>query len=193
MSITKAEILTVLNNRLRRAETDIDEEIRSALSDLSSKDDFLIKEATRDTEEDVRYYSVPANFKDRLVIKVNDSPPLTKKTWGEYQKAIAHATGTGEPEIFALHNDFFWLHPCPGSTTYTMTLYYSIFHPDDLDDIEFPEIFREAVYEATICFYLIGKQLYEDLKVHIGLYDVHVATRKATIKKDPPIVKYRDF
>ena len=35
MAITQAEILVVLNARLTRTETDIDEEIRSALYDLS--------------------------------------------------------------------------------------------------------------------------------------------------------------
>lgn len=192
MAITKAEILAVINKRLNRSETDIDEEIRSILCDISSRANFLKKEATRDTAESRAYYSVPDNFKDKLVIKINDSKPLGRMTFAEYQKKITGGASETEPTDYALHDDFIWLFPTP-DTVYEMTLFYSIFHPNDVDDIEFGETFRECIYQGVMMQVCNGYELYDEGDKREIKYERKIAVREKNLKKDVRATKYRDF
>ncbi|MBA3051880.1 hypothetical protein FP828_03575 [bacterium] len=177
MAIEKSEILAIINSRLNRAETDIDEEIRSVLYDISTRANFINKEATADTTASTNYYAVPADFKDMTVIKADDATPLDKITFENFQKKIAEVTGTSEPNEYSIKNDFIWLYPNPDKV-YTLTMFYSIFHPNDVDTIEFGELFRECIYQgvlAKIC------EKYEDwtaVSSHMTLYEAEIQKRK---------------
>ena len=191
-TITKAEILAVVNKRLNRSETDIDEEIRSILYDISSRADFLKKEGTRNTVKSRAYYSVPDDFKDKLVIKIDDSEPLDRITFAEYQQKIADDTSESEPTDFALHDDFIWLYPTPDAV-YEMTLFYAIYHPNNVANILFGEQFRECIYKGVLMEVCNGYELYDAGDKWEIKYEREILKREMNLKKDPAIVKYRDF
>jgi len=193
MAILKAEVLAKVNKRLSRSETDIDDEIEAVLNDISKRADFLTKEATRETEKSIDYYAVPENFKDMTDIRVNDDEePLERKSHNYFLKVSAGDNSENTPTIYAVQNDFFWLHPCPNKV-YTMTLYYSIFHPKDADNIEFGEEFREAVNEGTMAKVSENYEDWESVKAHMALCEAEIKKLTATIKRPIRHTKYNDL
>lgn len=163
MTITKAEILTNLNAKLDRSETDIDEEILAALKWLSLKDDFLWVEAYVNTIIGRKYYSLPLDYKDMIEIKVADNRPLRKITWEEYQTLIADETSANraEPTRYCIHGGFWYAYPTPDAI-YKVTLFYPNFvlesegSTDAVDDIAFSDIYRDAIYCKTKAIYCRG-------------------------------------
>jgi len=170
MAITKAEILTVLNARLNRAETDIDEEIRSALYDLSNManwKDLWTSDTTNTLTAGDTYLSLPDNFKELDAIVLNDGSedgePL-KPLVGGFREWLRRREGESssdydEPEYYVIRGKRFYLDPVSDDNDgndYTATIYFWRTHPNDLDNILFGEQFREAIYNKTIAVYLQG-------------------------------------
>jgi len=192
VSIIKAEVLSIINSRLNRTETSIDEELRSVLYDISTRGNLLNREATRNTEAEVRYYSVPANFKDMTELKIDNNEPLDRISYKQFLIVTADDTSQGEPEQYAIQNNFIWLDPNPNKV-YVMTMFYSIFHPNNVDIIEFDEIFRECIYEgvlAKVC------EKYEDdtgLSKHTALYETEIQKRLDTLDEPMRFIQYHDI
>ena len=192
MSIIKAEVLSIINSRLNRTETSIDEELRSVLYDISTRGNLLNREATRNTEAEVRYYSVPANFKDMTELKIDNNEPLDRISYKQFLIVTADDTSQGEPEQYAIQNNFIWLDPNPNKV-YVMTMFYSIFHPNNVDIIEFPERFRECIYEgvlAKVC------EKYEDgtgLSNHTALYETEINKRLDALDDPMRFIQYHDL
>ena len=158
MAILKAEVLAHVNKELDRSETDatLKEHLLAALKWLSLKDDFLWVETTVDTIIGRKYYSLPLDYKDLIIIKIADNTPLTKVTFSEYQILIADQTSANysEPKNYAIHGGFWYANPTPDAI-YEATLFYPRFilesedGVDVVDDIPFSDIYRDAIYAKT--------------------------------------------
>ena len=192
MAITAANILAATNAALERNETDINDQIKATLFDLSSREDFLTREAIRNTVAGEYIYSMPENFKDMSIIKLDDRRPLQKITFETLQRYHANTTQTGEPGYYALKNNYLWLDIIPDGI-YEMRMWYSIYHPDDITDILFADEFREAIYEGTISRVCQKFEDWQGTKMHLDLYEKHIEIRKRAMEKTLHCQKYNDL
>jgi len=190
--ITKAEVLSVVNARLARGETSIDIELRNILYDISTRENFLGKEATRDTVVDQYVYSLPDNFKDMNTLRLNDTALLKRITFENLQKTYIDITSSGEPEYYALKNNYLWLDIKPNAV-FTMRLWYSIYHPDDVESIEFAEQFREAINEGVIMKICEKYEDWEGVKGHLPLYEREIQKRIDSVERTMYFQKYNDI
>jgi len=200
ITITKAEILVVVNARLGRAETDIDEEIRSALYDISSRGNFLLTESNTSTVDGTENYAFPDNCKQVLWIVIDEgkdgkrTDPFVKISFAEYlQKMNDHDSGNeDEPNLYAIHNKYIYPYPVPDDV-YVMSQYYSRYHPNSVATILFDEPFREAVYEMTMVKVCEHFQLWDDAKLHAGLFATELAKLLVNVEKPPSSTRNNDI
>jgi hypothetical protein len=159
--MTKGEILTVLNARLKRAETDISTEIKAALAFVSAYGLFpCLHTSTSPTlAAAAKYLAHPTGFNTLDYITLNDgtydSQPLDEASWEDILRWRAETTSTGEPLSFCDRGSNFEM-DCGADTAYTATIYYWRNHPDQ-ETILFGNEFAEALYNLTMAFYLRGK------------------------------------
>jgi len=117
MTILKAELIAVVNDSLNRKYavdgTELDAKIISALKDVSKRGNFLTEESERKTIADRAYYSMPAHYKDRLLIMIDDYYPLEWETFKKYQEERSLSPDTGPPQTFCKMNKFYYLRPTP--------------------------------------------------------------------------------
>jgi len=201
-SITAAQVLTTILNRLRPVGAtvmSIDEELRSVLYDISSRDDFILKTGTITTEESTQSYDLPNDCKHVDVLAVNEGNLLDRITFDEYQLYIENSDSPteSEPQEYAIRDTTVYFYPVP-DTAYTVNIYYSIFHPDSISTIEFGGVFREAIYEGVLALLFKGQLSTVEGAVnhamnHQQLYEREIGVRRGSLNKDPAYVKYNDI
>ena len=201
-SITKAQVMTTIINRLRSLDVtimDIDEELRSTLYDISSRDDFILESGTVTTVDGTASYSLPTDFKHLDVAAVSSGNLLEPMTFNDYQRYIEDASSPteGEPRYYAVRDKTVYFYPVP-DTVYTVNIYYSNFHADSVDTIELGSVFREAVYEGVLANLFKGQlSTVEGAMNHLGLhqqlYEKEIGVRRDSLNKDPQYVKYNDI
>lgn len=204
MAITKENILTQVNSRTARAETDIDSLIRAVLLDLTIDFPFLQGEFTTDTIAGQHNYTlgeVTINGKTIFLrkvtkVKVDDKGPLELiNTWQEYQALIAEETSSDrkEPNRYIIYNGVLYVYPAP-DTTYTLTLFASYIEMDAAS-IGLPDIFIEVLIEG-VCFKLLeskGMGNTPQAIVHKGLYDEAVGKIMKVYSVVGTRVEYHDI
>lgn len=177
MTITKANILTELNSRLIRVETDIDKHIKAALYDITTRFPFIYKTDTFGTTDGVAGYnlvqSTTQDFRSALVVKIDDGEPLTEiQSWADYQTLIAEQTASDEdePVAYIIHQGILYLWHTPDVSTYVVTIYYSALEYTP-GSIGLNDIFEELVILRTCYQYLksvgmgyqsLGRQYWTD-------------------------------
>ena len=164
MTITKAELIAVVNDSLNRGYatngTTLDEKITSVLKDLSQQGNFLQDEFVRQTIANRDYYNLPTNFKDLLFVGMKSSDdatiyrPLIKERFAEYKLGIYGSSVTGIPTRFSWMSGYMYPRPIPDDA-YNMYWWYSYYHPETFtieeeevkacDNILFEDIYREAI------------------------------------------------
>ena len=181
MAITKEDILTQVNSRTARRETDIDSLIRAVLLDLTIDFPFMQGEFTTDTIAGQHNYTlgeVTINGKTIFIrkvtkVKVDDKGPLEKiNTWQEYQEMIAEEVESDrdEPNRYIIRDGVLYVQPAP-DTEYTLTLFASYIEMD-ADSIGLSDIFTEVLIEG-VCFKLLeskGMGGSKQALVHQALY-----------------------
>ena len=208
MTILKAELIAVVNQVLKRkydpAGTELDAEITSVLKDLSRRGNFLTEESTRPTIADRAYYSMPAHYKDRLLIMVDDYYPLEWETFKQYQEEISlDPTHTDYPRKFCKMNKFYYLRPTPDSADYLIRQFFACYHPEVVtvnstdyaacDQILFKDIYRVAIEERLICVVARGLSMYKLAKEHNAFYLMdEIPNLLLNIDEDPAIAEYPD-
>ena len=207
MAITKEQILAKVNKEMDREYVidDIKEEMTEALVDLSRKGNFLWREAARDTQIGTKYYSTPDNYRDKLVIKIGSNLPLKKITFSEYQYYIANETedNQGEPVVYAIQGDFFYLYPTPDEV-YTITLYYSCFvleveniegvDADAVDNITFKDIYRKALNTKTLAEVCKTLELKKDAAAYEAEYlQLIIPELQSLLPKEPKFTRFNDI
>ncbi len=196
MTITREQILNVVNKRLGRNETNIDEQIRSTLKDISDRAPFLEGKEQITTEADTKMYVPPDNLRTitKITLEENGERPIEIKGLNNYLRLSAGNTSPARPRIAAYFNAMIWLFPTPDKE-YTVNIYLSQYHPDDVTEILFPPEFRELIYQGTLCKVAETYQLDNDLNRHIPLYEMEMEKRiNALSRKRPPaIIRYWDL
>lgn len=154
MSLSKANILTEVNKRTGRAETDIDSILKAVLLDLTIDFPFLIGEFYTSTIKGQPDYSLEDTYRKVSLVKVDDKTPLFElNTWEEYQTLIAEETESneGEPKCWILHNRVLYLHPTPDKV-YTLTI-FSSYIERDVNSIDLDDNFEEVL--ITGCEFML--------------------------------------
>lgn len=204
MAITKEEVLAHVNTELDRSETDatLKEHLLAALKWLSLKDDFLWVETNVDTIIGRGYYSLPLDYKGKLItIKIADNTPLKKITFTEYQEAIKEETSDDydEPAYYALHGGFWYAYYTPDAV-YEATLFYPRFilesegGTEAVDDIPFSDIYRDAIYAKTKAIVCRNIGLTdEQIKYETELDRLILPPLQKMIEREPKLVANNDL
>lgn len=156
MSIAKNEIVDFVNDQLNRSKSEYDDEIRSALKDISMLGDFLMgHDDTQTITAADKYFAEPDNYKSLAAIILNDgtydSEPL-KPTFGRKGYLESTANQTDSNRSTPTHYDHwlnrFYVAPWP-LLSYTVKIDYYMLHPEDIDTILLPDELRYWVYALT--------------------------------------------
>lgn len=160
MAILASEILTFVNNQLRRSETDIDTNLKNALRRISTSGDYLFGQETQTITQGDNILTFPEDYKTVTNIRltsVTDDPSIgtsdDKKTplnligWDAYLTKIGHSEGEGEPDSYSIFNDNIYLYPI-ANTSYNVDIYFTKYHAYSTD-IEYSEKFREVIESLT--------------------------------------------
>lgn len=155
MAILKLNILTEVNKRTARAETDIDSILKAVLMDLTIDFPFLKKKHTDiSTVKGTPNYSLDDTWRKIELIKINDKAPLEKiNTWEEYQELIAGETESNwrEPKTYIIYNRILYLYPTPDKI-YTLTIFTS-YIGRDVNSIDLDDNFEEVL--ITGCEFML--------------------------------------
>ncbi len=162
MAIDKADILIFVNRALKTQESagDIDIEIQITLDDLS-EDDLL--EATLNDDDSGgitlaaldESFALPTGWRDYSAITLTtqagvNQDPLIDLPGGieEYRALKSNDSGTGTPQWYVVFGTTVLLWR-PSSGIFTVKQEYTKNHAQDVSAIEFPDIFRNAIYFGT--------------------------------------------
>jgi len=186
MAITATEIRTVLNARLNRAETNIDEQIRSAIYDLSERAlwrDLYSSDEEGATTDGGTTVALPDRFRVLDSVQLNDGtydyPPLELATMQQIIEWRERETAAGEsrPESYCIRGGNIEVYPT-ADAEYVVKWRYWQRHIDPTGGtILFDEAFREAIYNCAMMKYLEGLSLVSDPKYaeKAALYVAEVA------------------
>jgi len=208
MTILKSELITVVNETLNRKYavdgTDLDEKITSALKNLSQRGNFLTEESERKTIAERAFYSMPAHYKDRLLIMIDDYYPLEWETFKKYQEERSLSPdATGYPQVFSKMNKFYYLRPTPDSADYTIRQFFACYHPETMivdeekvkacDHILFGDIYRKAIELRLIWEVAIGLGQHKTAGEYMTYYvRDEIPSLLNNIDEDPVIAEYPD-
>jgi len=196
MSISKTTILTEVNSRTARAETDIDSILKAVLLDLTIDFPFLKGEFYRSTIAGTPDYGVGDTIRNVELVKIDDKDPLIKiNTWEEYQKLIAEETEADrdEPTRYIIHDRILYLWPTPDDV-YTVTI-YSSYIERDVNTIDLEDNFEEVLIEGA-CFKLYeskGLGASPPAVLHLNLYKDQVDKLKRIYSDSHDRVEYNDI
>ena len=156
MSITKANILTRVNERLQTSLTDIDTQIQEILDDLSEEDLLVDTDSTQSLESGDTTLDEPTGYRAMIAISltITDSSseqfPLKKLPGGhkQYRELRHNDDSTGIPRWYSHFNGKFYLWR-PANQDFTVVIEYYKNHPQDVDNIEFDDNFKNAIYAGV--------------------------------------------
>ncbi len=201
MSITKAAILTALNSRLLRAETNIDEHIDALLSDLSALANWpaLFTSTTSDLVAGTSTITLPTDLKSLAKVTLNDgtyeSEPLGDITFDQYLKNQAETTSgdRDEPLQYAKKGGKLYLDPVSDGS-YTATIYYYKFH-GDAATILFGDEFTQCIFTGVMMKYIAaipGLQADSKYPIVRAEHNTELVKLLPSADYDPVFVQYHD-
>ncbi len=155
--IEKDSILEFVNDVLNEKfqDGDIDSEIKTVLTKLSNKD-LLVASVTPTINANDLSLAYPAGFRAMVSFTLTDQSgvsydPLIKISHDDYRSFKSNDSGTGRPERYSDFNNTFFLWR-PSNAEYDVLMEYYKNHPLDPDNIEFGEMFEEAI-NAGVTYY----------------------------------------
>lgn len=159
MAIAKADILTEVNDNLNTALTDIDKYIQKVLDDLSEADLLVGSDNTQSLSAGDTTLDEPDGFRAMVAITLtitssgSEQWPLRKLPGGhqQYRELRHNDDSTGSTYYYSHFNGKYYLWR-PASQAMTALIEYYKDHPQDVDNIEFGDNFRNAIY-AGASFY----------------------------------------
>lgn len=154
MAILKADIITFANNALKLnnlfSGDDLDVEIQQTLDDLS-EEDFLEASDTVTVNINDETFAVPTGFRDFSALTPQNASgtnldPMIELPGGikQYRQLKRNETSNGIPEFYVVFNDLVFMFK-NANGTYTITREYTKDHAQDVDNIEFKDIFKNAI------------------------------------------------
>jgi hypothetical protein len=158
MSITKADILTRVNRRLQLQLTagEIDTEIQETLDDLSEHDLLLDEDSSQTLVSGGETLDHPTGFRAMvaltLTITASSSEQFTlQKLKGghrAYRDLRHNDDSLGIPRWYSDYNGKFYLWRNPNQAFTSLIEYYKD-HPQDVENIEFGDMFRNTIYAGV--------------------------------------------
>jgi len=156
MSITKANILTEVNDNLETDLDDIDKYIQKVLDDLSEEDLLVGSDATQELESGDTTLDEPDGFRAliNIVLTITSSSseqfPLVKLPGGhkQYRELRHNDDSIGIPRFFSNFNGKFYLWR-PANAAFTSLIEYYKDHPQDVDNIEFGDNYKNVIYAGS--------------------------------------------
>lgn len=153
--ITKASILTFVNSRLNRSETDIDESIKIVLGDLSALKTLLVEDTSQSLTISDNYLPYPSDalMDDHSIksVKLTDSSDyvidalkVIEDGWPEYL-ILSRTTERSVPQQYITNANRIYFDPAPNGT-YAASIWYFKRHSEDPDDIDFDIDWKNTIY-----------------------------------------------
>ena len=156
MTIAKADILTKVNDRLQTAETNIDTMIQEVLDDLSEEDLLIGTDPDQTLVSGDTTLDEPTGFRAMVAITLtitssgSEQYPLIKLPGGhkQYRELRHNDDSLGIPRYFSNFNGKFYLWR-PANAAFTSLIEYYKNHPQDVDNIDFDDNFKNVIYAGA--------------------------------------------
>ncbi|HIJ71786.1 MAG TPA: hypothetical protein HPP87_10550 [Planctomycetes bacterium] len=196
MSITKADILSRVNQITGRSETDIDDQIYDALLEISERTRALKTSTTGSTTANQAYISKPSDMAgdiiDGLILDTTRYDPIT---WDEWLDNQGYNTGVWPNQAsgisgWVVRGDYIYVRPTP-DTVKSYTLYYAKYHPSSLDTILFEDKFRRAIIHLTAAFVYEKYEIDDQQEKEMVLYEREI--NRLSVSSPPSVVQPRSF
>jgi len=172
MSITKAKILTAVNKRLARNETDIDQELKAVLEDVALVIPVFNSTYEATTVASQRSYPLDdLPVRDIISVQIDGDIPLTKiGDFPAYLSMIAGDAQEEEPKKYCIEGNRLYFAPIPDKE-YDITLTISDLSLN-VDSIDLPDRYEELLIEGA-CYKVLGSYGLlgtEQGQTHVALY-----------------------
>ncbi len=152
--IEKANILTFVNDALNEnfQAGEIDREIKTVLTKMSNRD-LLVASVTPTISANDTVLAYPAGFRAMIAFTLIDQSgvsygPLTKISHDDYRSLKSNDSATGRPDEYSDFNSKFFLWR-PSNAEYNTIIEYYKNHPLDPDNIEYGEMFEDAMMSGV--------------------------------------------
>jgi hypothetical protein len=165
MTIAKADILTEVNDNLQEefAAGDIETSIQKCLDDISEEDLLVDSDSSQSLSIGDKTLDLPTGFRAMIAISLtltgsgSEQYPLIALKGGhrQYRELRHNDDSTGIPRYYSEYDDKFYLWR-PTNQAATVLIEYYKNHPQDVDNIEFADNFKNAIY-AGVTYYLALK------------------------------------
>jgi len=174
MTISKSQILVEVNTRTNRglSQVDLNKYLATIMNDISISVAGLKALATLSFTSGDNVKALPSDY--RSMISVDG---LVEKSYESLASFRTQFTAEGTPEFWSVLNKQLHIWPTPEDDVDISIRYIQI--DDDIDNIEFPDEFKEALIEG--CCYKTYEGLGytgNEFTTHKGLYDDQIAKLK---------------
>lgn len=186
-----ADVLAVVNSRLKRTETNVDRELRAALKEITGLGDFLEATESPTLAADSESVSLPTDFKTIRAVSI-DGEPLDDMTLDDYLKGTGTGASKGEPQKCTRFKGEI-LFDTTADQDYTVRIDYFRYHPGDVSTILLPDEFREAIYRLTTAHVADSFDLDDQAKKWRSRFSDEMSFLKPQEKRPVRRVKYRDI
>ena len=149
MTIAKATILTTVNARLNRAETDIDAKIVTVISQICSRVPGILQGTTAlNLLVNTNSIALPTDFVAKRSLTNSSQVPLKwVQTLAELQARFSAVATAGTPKEWTIFRNMAYVYPtCSAATALTMHYCYE---DSSADDITLPSDAAEALIEGV--------------------------------------------
>lgn len=198
MSITKAEILTEINDNLEESfsESQVAVAIQMCLDDLS-EEDLLVGTDTAQTLSDGDTVLVyPTGFRALIAITLtvtaggSEQHPLVPLPQGHFQyRQLRHNDNSvGIPRWYSEFNDQFFLWR-PANQAFSSLIEFYKDHPQDLDTIEFGDNFKNAIFAGSTYYTILKHKKLSYIGFWSPIYENAKQKRIGAMQRPPRIVR----
>lgn len=163
MTLTAADLLTLVNETTGRAETSITKYLRNVIHDLEREsielegsENFSLTAGTRSYALSSLTNDYKRPFELQPLSGTSYYEILTEISFAEYRDRLRHNRGNAQPEYFAVYDGTIYLDPPPSSTYDTMDIWGKINHGDDVTTILYEEEYRRLLVNG--CSYEVFKR-----------------------------------
>lgn len=198
MSITKADILTEVNENLLENFTDanIAASIQKCLDDLSEEDLLVGTDSTQTLASGDTTLDEPVGYRAPIAITLtitssgSEQWPLMSLPRGheQYRQLRHNDDSTGIPRWFSNFNGKFFLWR-PANQAFTSLIEYYKDHPQDIKNIEFSDNFKNAIYAGVTYYMALKRKKTQYIAIWAPIYEDAKKKRRDAMPRQPRIVR----
>lgn len=192
MTISKTDVLAFVNDRLGRAETDIDKIIIAVCKNISERLDCIEDTATISAVAGTVSYAWPTLCKRIVsVVRSSDNMPLEKIAWREYRDRIYENSSQNTPEYWTYRKGLLYVYPTPNASVSLAVNFWKL-HAESASTIELPDRLRQAVNLGATKELAYSRQMYDDAARMEILYEKELYEIEANLPRDVKYSNYQD-